>query len=43
MFYLVSTILNKDKLSYDIIEEFKTIKEAYDYLYINGYKKYESK
>lgn len=43
MFYLVSTTLNKDRLSYDIIEEFKTIKEAYDYLYINGYKKYESK
>ena len=42
MFYLVSTTLNKDKLSYDIIEEFKTIKEAYDYLYKNGYKKYNS-
>ena len=42
MFYLVSTTLNKNKLSYDIIEEFKTIKEAYDYLYKNGYKKYDS-
>ena len=42
MFYLVSTTLNKDKLSYDIIEEFKTIKEASDYLYKNGYKKYDS-
>ena len=36
------SISNKDKLSYDIIEEFKTIKEAYDYLYKNGYKKYDS-
>ena len=42
MFYLVSTTLNKDKVTYDIIKEVKTIKEAYDYLYKNGYKKYNS-
>lgn len=42
MFYLVSTILSKDKLSYDIIGEFRTIKESYDYLYKNGFKKYIS-
>lgn len=42
MFYLVSTTLNKDNLSYDIIEEFRTIKNAYDYLYKNGFKKFDS-
>lgn len=40
MFYLVSTKLDKNKLTYDIIEEFDNLKEVYDYLYNHNYKKY---
>lgn len=40
MFYLVSTKLDKNKLIYDIIEEFGSLKKVYDYLYDHKYKKY---
>lgn len=42
MIYIINTSLQNSKMVYDILGEFKTIKEAYDYLYSNGFNQVES-
>ena len=42
MVYLVNTSMKNSKMIYDILGEFNTIREAYDYLYNNGFSKVES-
>ena len=42
MVYLVNTSMKNSKMIYDILGEFNTIREAYDYLYNNGFSQVES-
>ena len=42
MVYLVNTSMKNSKMIYDILGELNTIREAYDYLYNNGFSQIES-
>lgn len=42
MIYIVNTSLQNSKMVYDILGEFNNIKDAYDYLYANGFAQVES-
>lgn len=42
MIYLINTKIENSKIIYDILGEFVTIREAYDFLYNNGFSQVES-
>ena len=42
MYYVVNTAFVNGKYVYDIISENKSLREAYDFIYNNGYKSYIS-